>query len=139
MLQAIFWHFPFVNKNLGVEESPSIIPIILIKKVTTRTKCYDPSGDVHPESGSLLHSSNLINVLPKHIAIFYLLNPMLIVNCAARTTTVWTNLCLAAALLGLTTANRGLATLAVCLAAYQSMYPIILIFPLAIHLATVKG
>ena len=64
---------------------------------------------------------------------------MLIVNCAARTTTVWTNLCLAAALLGLTTANRGLATLAVCLAAYQSMYPIILIFPLAIHLATVEG
>jgi len=96
-------------------------------------------GDVHPESGSLLHSSNLINVLPKHIAIFYLLNPMLIVSCAARTTTVWTNLCLAAALLGLTTANRGLATLAISLAAYQSMYPIILIFPLAIHLATVEA
>jgi phosphatidylinositol glycan class U len=94
---------------------------------------------VHPESGSLLHSSNLINVLPKHIAVFYLLNPLLILNCAARTTTTWKNLCLAGALLGLTRANRGLATLAISLAAYQSMYPIILVFPLAIHLATVEG
>ena len=94
---------------------------------------------MHPESGSLLHSSNLINVLPKHIAVFYLLNPLLILNCAARTTTTWNNLCLAGALLGLTRANRGLATLAISLAAYQSMYPIILVFPLAIHLATVEG
>ena len=60
------------------------------------------AGDVHPESGSLLHSSNLINVLPKHIAIFYLLNPFLILNCAARTTVVWNNFFLAAALLALT-------------------------------------
>eukprot|EP00088_Acartia_fossae_P048873 TRINITY_DN5345_c0_g1_i2.p1 TRINITY_DN5345_c0_g1~~TRINITY_DN5345_c0_g1_i2.p1 ORF type:complete len:337 (-),score=30.97 TRINITY_DN5345_c0_g1_i2:174-1184(-) len=96
-------------------------------------------GDVHPESGSLLHSSNLINVLPKHIAIFYLLNPFLILNCAARTTVVWNNFFLAAALLALTQNNRFLGTLAISIAAYETMYPIILIFPLTIHLATIEG
>jgi len=96
-------------------------------------------GEVHPESGSLLLSSNLINVLPKHIAVFYMLNPFLIVNCAARTTTLWNNLFLALALLGLTLNNRWLGTLAVSLAAYQTMYPIILIFPLAIHFASCEG
>jgi phosphatidylinositol glycan class U len=92
-------------------------------------------NDVHPESGSILISSNLLNTLPKSLTIFYLLNPYLLLNCAAKTSTVWTNLLVSLVLLGQVRSSRILGTLALSLAAYQGFYPIILIFPLAIQIA----
>ncbi|XP_023321735.1 phosphatidylinositol glycan anchor biosynthesis class U protein [Eurytemora carolleeae] len=92
-------------------------------------------NEVHPEAGSILISSNLLNTLPKSLSIFYLLNPYLLLNCSAKTTTVWNNLLVSLVLLGQVQSSRILGTLALSLAAYQGFYPIILIFPLSIQIA----
>ena len=96
-------------------------------------------NEVHPEAGSILISSNLLNTLPKSLSIFYLLNPYLLLNCSAKTTTVWNNLLVSLVLLGQVQSSRILGTLALSLAAYQGFYPIILIFPLSIQIAKCEG
>ena len=96
-------------------------------------------NEVHPEAGSILISSNLLNTLPKSLSIFYLLNPYLLLNCAAKTTTVWNNLLVSLVLLAQVRCSRILGTLALSLAAYQGFYPVILIFPLAIQIALSEG
>ena len=93
----------------------------------------------HPEARSILIPHNIVNTLPRSLAIFYLLNPYLVVNCAARTTTVWSNLLVSAALLGQVQSSRLLGTLALALAAYQTLYPVVLIFPLSIQIAQSEG
>jgi len=102
-------------------------------------KQKEDKDDCHPEASSVLISSNLVNTLPKHLAIFYLLNPYLVVSAAARTTTVWSNLLVSLALLGQVRGSRVLGSLALGLAAYQTLYPIILIFPFAIQIAQNEG
>ena len=88
--------------------------------------------ELHPEAGSILISSKLVTTLPKHMAIFYLLNPFLLLNCAARTSTVWNSLLVVLVLLGQVRRSRLLGSIALSLAAYQTLYPIILLFPLCI-------
>ena len=96
-------------------------------------------NDFHPEASSILISSNIINTLPKTLAIFYLFNPYLIINCAAKTTTLWDNLLICTALLGQVKGSRWIGTAALSLATYQAFYPLVLIFPLAIQIAQNEG
>ena len=101
--------------------------------------CACVKNDCHPEANSVLISSNLVDTLPKHLAIFYLVNPYLVVSCAARTTTVWNNLLLALALHGQVRGSRLQGSIALSLAAYQTLYPSILVFPFAIQIAQNEG
>jgi len=107
--------------------------------VSLLEKQKSEKNNFHPEASSILLSSNMLNTLPKSLAIFYLLNPLLVANCAARTSTVWSNLLLALMLLGQARSSRTLGTIALSVAAYMSFYPVLLIFPLSIQLAINEG
>ena len=89
----------------------------------------------HPESAPLLLPASLVTTLPHLMTIFYLFNPYIIANCAARTTTVWSNLFLSVFLLSLARCRRVSACVALSLASYQSLYPAMLLLPLSLQLA----
>lgn len=99
----------------------------------------DQQDTVHPEASSLIVPHNFHITLPKVLTVVYLFNPFIICNCAARTSTVWSNLLLTGSLLGMINNNRLLATAALSLAAYQSLYPLMLLFPLSLQLARHEG
>ena len=77
--------------------------------VSLLEKQKSEKNNFHPEASSILLSSNMLNTLPKSLAIFYLLNPLLVANCAARTSTVWSNLLLALMHLGQARSSRNLS------------------------------
>jgi len=89
----------------------------------------------HPEAAPLHLPSTLTATLPRLLSISYLFNPYIVANCAAHTTTVWSNLLLACALLGMMESRRLFACLALALATYQSLYPGMLLLPLCLQLA----
>lgn len=65
----------------------------------------------------------------------YMLNPYIICSCVAMTTTVFTNLILAIALLAIAVKSRTVAVLAVAIAVQQTFYPVILLAPIAVTTA----
>ena len=65
----------------------------------------------------------------------YLFHPYLVANCAARTTTVLSNLLLVSFLLATVHKRRTAACLALALATLQQFYPVMLLFPLCATLA----
>ena len=65
----------------------------------------------------------------------YLFHPYLVANCAARTTTVLSNLLLVAFLLATVHKRRTAASVALALATLQQFYPVMLLFPLCATLA----
>jgi len=69
----------------------------------------------------------------RSMALAFLLNPFIIANCAAMTSTVWTNLLLALFLLALVTRYKVAACLVLSLATYQCLYPALLLVPLILH------
>lgn len=93
----------------------------------------------HPETKWLLVPHNFTSTLPKVLTISYLFNPYIVFSCAARTSTVWNNLILCLVLLGQVNNSRVLATAALSLATYQSLYPVMLLFPLSLQLAQHEG
>ena len=70
----------------------------------------------------------------RSMALAFLLNPYIIANCAAMTSTVWANLLLAVFLLSLVSGWKVTACIALALATYQSLYPVLLLLPLILHL-----
>lgn len=68
----------------------------------------------------------------RSMALAFLLNPYTIANCAAMTSTVWANLLLAAFLVSLASGWRAASCAALALATYQSLYPALLLLPLAL-------
>jgi len=93
-------------------------------------------ANYHSEASPLLLPHNLSDTLPRILSISYLFNPYIVANCAAHTTTVWSNLLLASALLGMMSCRRLFACLALALATYQSLYPGMLLLPLCLQLAS---
>lgn len=90
--------------------------------------------NVHEESRSLLSSITSVVSTPRFMTVAYLLNPYIILNCAARTSTVWANLLLAIFLFSLAKRWQHVACLSLALATYQSLYPGLLIVPLVLQL-----
>lgn len=68
--------------------------------------------------------------IERYAQLAYLFHPYIIANCAAKTTTVFSNLVLACFLVCMLKKWRLLSTLWLALATYQSFYPIMLLFPL---------
>ncbi|XP_071958586.1 phosphatidylinositol glycan anchor biosynthesis class U protein-like [Antedon mediterranea] len=73
--------------------------------------------------------------IPKLVLYIYLLNPFTIFTCCAKSTILLTNLAVALAFQFTFQGRRAGATLAIALAAYQSLYPVMLLVPCAIHVA----
>lgn len=90
----------------------------------------------HSEATPLLLPASISNTLPRILSISYLFNPYIVANCAAHTTTVWSNLLLASCLLAMMECRRVPACLALALATYQSLYPGMLLLPLCLQLAS---
>ncbi|PIK62620.1 putative phosphatidylinositol glycan anchor biosynthesis class U protein-like [Apostichopus japonicus] len=70
--------------------------------------------------------------------LLYLLNPFSILTCAAQSTSIINNLMIASTFLLTLKGQRISATLTLALASYQSLYPVMLIVPSAMHLAFLK-
>jgi len=95
-------------------------------------------SQVHKESKGLLASFSTIVTVPRLMTVFFLLNPYIILNCAARTSTVWTNLGFASFLLCLVSKRKVLGCLSLALITYQTLYPIMLIVPFILSLCKGK-
>lgn len=91
-------------------------------------------SNVHDEARSILSSITSVVSTPRLMTVAYLLNPYVILSCAARTTTVWSNILLAIFLLSLVNCWQLTACLSLSLATYQSLYPGLLIVPLILQL-----
>ncbi|XP_067002406.2 phosphatidylinositol glycan anchor biosynthesis class U protein [Anabrus simplex] len=90
------------------------------------------------DSAALILKDADLKLSPVYVASAYLFNPYVIFNCVGQTTTVFTNLCLAAAFLSMITGRRLPCCLSLALATLQSLYPVVLIVPAAIYIARRK-
>lgn len=92
----------------------------------------------HKEARPLLASISSVISTPRLMSVCYLLNPYVVLSCSARTSTVWTNLCLSLFLLSMVNCWQVLACVTLALATYQSLYPGLLIVPLILQLCKQK-
>lgn len=95
-------------------------------------------GDVvahHPDAEELLQTPEKAAGIGRQVQLAYLFHPYLIGNCSAKTTTVFSNLLLAAFLLAASRGHRYLGAALCALAAYQSVYNLSLILPLCLFVA----
>ena len=102
-----------------------IVAARLITKQAQELASYH--SDANPE---LLIKIELVQPMARNVQAAYLLHPFLIASCAARTTTVFANLLLAAFLWAATLNYNILACLCLALSTYQSFYPVMLLVPL---------
>ena len=91
------------------------------------------AGLLHTEAGSLLAGLATTVTVPHMLRLAYLLNPYVIASCAGLTSTVWTNLLLAAFLHSLVSGKTKLACVWLAGAAYQTLYPALLLVPLCLQ------
>lgn len=92
----------------------------------------------HKEAHKLMLKSEETKHIPQYVTAAYLLNPYLVFNCVAMTTTVFANFVLSLTLLAVATKSRTLSTFFVALASHQSFYPLMLLVPVAIATAKEK-
>ncbi|XP_041454482.1 phosphatidylinositol glycan anchor biosynthesis class U protein-like [Lytechinus variegatus] len=133
---------------------PTLVPVIFVmldlitalvlRKVATRTMKYLYNQQKQKEknyasgvSPLLIVSSDLISI-PDLVMTIYLFCPYTIVTCVAQCTIVFTNLAIAATFLFTLQGNAVAATLCLAFASYQSLYPVTLIIPVAMHIAIIK-
>lgn len=76
---------------------------------------------------------------PSLVAVAYLFNPYSVLNCVAQTTTVWSNLFLAAYFYSMSRKNAVLCCTFLALETIRNLYPFILIVPAAIYLSKKDG
>lgn len=74
--------------------------------------------------------------IPAFVALAYLFNPYAIFNCVGQTTTVWSNLFLAAFFYFLVRKQTFLCCLFLALETQRNLYPIELIIPAALYLSS---
>jgi len=117
-----------------------LISCVILSKlgeIVVRQRILDQEKNrsrVHDEARSIMASISSVISTPRLMTVAYLLNPYVILNCAARTTTVWSNLLLATFLLSLVNCWQVAACISLALATYQSLYPGLLIVPLILQL-----
>lgn len=90
----------------------------------------------YAQGTQLLHIkySDLIDI-PTFVALAYLFNPYAIFNCVGQTTTVWSNLFLAAFFTFLIRKQTLLCCLCLALETQRNFYPIELIIPASLYLS----
>lgn len=94
--------------------------------------------DVAKESRTMLLNDIQLKEASEYVLSVYLFNPYSVLNCVGMTTTVIQNLLVAASLWGASNGHRVIACMFVALAAHQTLYPVLLIVPIAILLANVN-
>lgn len=79
--------------------------------------------------------SDLVDI-PIYVALAYLFNPYAVFNCVGQTTTVWSNLFLAAFFYFLIRKQTLLCCLCLALETQRNLYPIELIIPASLYLSS---
>lgn len=92
--------------------------------------------DFHDDSKSIVLTKSSQSSVPNSVTAAYMLNPYSIFSCVAMTTTVWSNLVLSLALLGLAKKSRVTATFFVAFASYQGFYPLMMLVPIVLATTT---
>lgn len=90
-------------------------------------------------TSQLLLKDNDVKLSPVYVATAYLFNPYIILNCVGQTTTVFTNMCLAATFFMMIKGQQVLCCLALAVATLQALYPAMLIVPASIYIAQQKS
>ncbi|GLH06978.1 Uncharacterized protein GBIM_12552 [Gryllus bimaculatus] len=101
----------------------------LIEKQTLEKSSY-----AKDTQGLLLRNEDL-NLSPIYVASAYLFNPYIILNCVGQTTTVFTNLCLAATYLMMVKGQQLPCCFALAMATLQALYPAMLVVPASLYIA----
>ncbi|KAJ8041054.1 Phosphatidylinositol glycan anchor biosynthesis class U protein [Holothuria leucospilota] len=86
----------------------------------------------------LLLKRSSLSSIPTLVLSIYLLNPFSILTCSAQSTIIITNVLVTATFLLTLKGQWWSATLSLALASYQSLYPVMLIVPCAMHVANLK-
>lgn len=81
-----------------------------------------------------IKASDLVDI-PLFVALAYLFNPYAVFNCVGQTTTVWSNLFLAAFFYSLVRKHTLLSCLFLALETQRNFYPIELIIPASLYLS----
>ncbi|XP_078336360.1 GPI-anchor transamidase component PIGU-like isoform X1 [Crassostrea virginica] len=89
--------------------------------------------DFHPDAKNLLLRKEDLMDLQFYVIVAFSFNPYSISACLARSTAVFNNIILLLALFYMLKGNAILSAVFVAMAAYISMYPIILCVPVAVH------
>ncbi|XP_071824466.1 phosphatidylinositol glycan anchor biosynthesis class U protein-like [Apostichopus japonicus] len=134
--------------------APSLIPLVfLFLDLTTAFLLYEVSKHLlryllneqiregpsyAKDVDVLLIKRASLSSIPGLVLSIYLLNPFSILTCAAQSTSIINNLMIASTFLLTLKGQRISATLTLALASYQSLYPVMLIVPSAMHLAFLK-
>lgn len=92
----------------------------------------EDKAEFSDEVKDLLLSQKDVERQPLYVVAAYLFNPYILFNTVAQTTTVFSNLCLAASFLFMAKGNRWGLCVTISFATLQSLYPIVLIVPAAI-------
>lgn len=87
-------------------------------------------SDYHEDAAELLLDAKSVQRSQHFVQIAYLLNPYIVANCAAKTTTVFSNLFLALILWAAMSKRPVLASILVAFSTYQTFYPLQLVVPL---------
>ncbi|XP_071501031.1 phosphatidylinositol glycan anchor biosynthesis class U protein-like [Diadema antillarum] len=134
--------------------SPSLVPLVfviadLLTAWTLRSAAQiaikflfnqqqDEKKNYASDVGPLLIADRDLTAVPDLVLAIYLLCPFSIVTCVAQCSVVFVNLALAITFLTTLQGNLGGATLSLACASYQSLYPAMMIVPMAMHMALVK-
>uniref|UniRef100_UPI00358FF5AD phosphatidylinositol glycan anchor biosynthesis class U protein isoform X2 n=1 Tax=Myxine glutinosa TaxID=7769 RepID=UPI00358FF5AD len=124
-----------------VDITTTVILYLSAKKTALHLWEKQKSRKWSVDVSAILLRPKSLHWLPLHVAAAYLLNPLTIATCVARSTCALHNLLLA--LLMLATQNNSIILSAVflALASYESLYPVVLLLPVILQLAQkeVKG
>jgi phosphatidylinositol glycan class U len=118
-----------------------LLTAIVLGRLATEVRSYvirrqDAECDAYvPASVKLILSPEMLSLSRLYVVAAYMLNPLTVATCVAMSTAVFHHLILALALLFTLRENRLLMCVFIALAAYELMYPIMLIVPAALLLA----
>ncbi|KAL8599125.1 hypothetical protein ACOMHN_007841 [Nucella lapillus] len=131
-------HIPGGSKTIFIVADITIG--ILLSEIATEFTRYEYKRQQNelstysPNAKSLLLKANSIITVPMTVAVIHFFGPYSIATCLAHSTAVFTTLAVLMCWMYTLRGNVLLSCLTLAVAAYQSVYPIIFIIPMATHL-----
>uniref|UniRef100_A0A669B9V2 Phosphatidylinositol glycan anchor biosynthesis, class U n=1 Tax=Oreochromis niloticus TaxID=8128 RepID=A0A669B9V2_ORENI len=132
----IIYMFHFLVDYAEITFMVSLNKNIILKHfvVEFRKQKFALEADRYPmDSLELIRSPKEMYYIPLKVAMFYLLNPFTILSCVAKSTCGLNNAVLALFFLSTIKGNVLLSAIFLCLATYQSIYPITLCAPAMLY------
>ena len=143
-LMLCLWNY--LDRNWGsaikfIFVAADVITALVLRSVASRVATHvlkqqaENVKNYHVTADKLLLKAESLALNRLYVVGAHMFNPLAIAACVAKSTAIFNNLTIALAFLFMLKANRFATCVFICLAAYQSMYPVMLIVPAAIFIA----